>query len=204
MEKMMDKRVIEEIKEFRTADFPVNSLLMHRWSPRSMTGEKLDGDSIMSLFEAARWAPSAFNSQPWRFIYAERETPEWDGLFALLTPGNKSWCEKAALLIVVISSTTFEHNGKPNKTHAFVSGSAWENLALQATTMGLVSHAMAGFDYQQAVSSLGIPDEYQVMCMVAVGHRGSVSELAEDLREREKPSDRLPVESLTMKGRFSG
>jgi nitroreductase len=116
-------------------------MTVHR-SPRSMTGEELDEDIMMSLFEAAMWAPSSYNNQPWRFIYAKRNTRYWNKLFNLLAEPNKAWTKNAALLVVVVSRKNFEHNEKYSITHQY--GAAWENLALEASSRGLVTHGMQG------------------------------------------------------------
>ena len=113
----------------RNSAFKINSIILNRWSPRSMTGEELDNDTLMSLFEAARWAPSSFNNQPWRFIYAKRNTKYWDKIFDLLVESNKVWAKNAGILVVVISNKNFEHNGKFSITHQYDAGAAWENLA---------------------------------------------------------------------------
>jgi nitroreductase len=105
-----------------------------------MTGEELDDDIIMSLFEAARWAPSSYNNQPWRCICAKRNSKYWNNIFDLLAEPNKVWAKDAALFVVVVSSKNFEHNGKYSITHQYDAGAAWENLALEASTRGLVAH----------------------------------------------------------------
>lgn len=161
-----------EVQTKRMSEYSINPLILNRWSPRSMTGEELNDEDIMSLFEAARWAPSSFNNQPWRFIYAKRNTGYWDRLFNLLADTNKSWAKNAALLAVVISRKNFEFNGKPARTHQFDAGSAWENLALEASSRGIVAHGMQGFDYEKARTELGIPADFEVLAMVAIGKRG--------------------------------
>jgi nitroreductase len=152
----------------RQSSYQINPLILHRWSPRSMTGEELDDDTIMSLFEAARWAPS-YNNQPWRFIYAKRNTAHWDKLFNLLAEPNKIWTKNAAVLIVVVARKNFEHNEKYSITHQFDAGAAWENLALEASSRGLVVHGMQGFDYERARADLEIPDNFDVVAMIAIG-----------------------------------
>src|SRR6185369_16773003 len=112
---------------------PIEPLLYKRWSPRSMSGEPISEQELLTVFEAARWAPSTYNEQEWRFLYARRNTPQWPLLFNLLMEANQLWCKKAALLCVVIARKTFTRNGKPNPVHLYDAGSAWENLALQAT-----------------------------------------------------------------------
>ena len=155
----------------------------------------------MTLFEAARWAPSTSNIQPWRFIYALSGTPEFDTLFSFLIPFNQDWVKKAGALVVTISKKTRD-SGKENPTHSFDAGSAWENLALQASEMNLVAHGMAGLDYKLAKEKLAVPDDYNVEMMIAIGRPGKVEDLPEPMREREAPSDRKPLEEIVFKGKF--
>ena len=188
--------------EKRQAEHPVEALFVDRWSPRAMSGEALEESQLMSLFEAARWAPSANNNQPWRFLYARRDTAHWPVFLGLLVDANRVWADKAAALLVIVSKTTFDHNGKPSRTHSFDAGAAWQNLALQASQSGLVTHGMQGFDYERAQAELGIPQEYAVEAMVAVGRPGAIEDLPEKLRERESPSPRRPVEQIACEGAF--
>lgn len=191
-----------ESQTIRKPGYPINPLIFNRWSPRSMTGEELDEHDIMSLFEAARWAPSSFNNQPWRFIYAKRNTGHWDRLFNLLVDGNKLWAKNAALLVVVISRKNFEYNEKPARTHQFDAGSAWENLALEASSRGIVAHGMQGFDYEKARVDLGIPVDFEVMAMIAIGKKGPKENLPGELQDKEKLSDRKPLKDIIMEGIF--
>jgi nitroreductase len=136
--------------EKRKANHPIESLIIDRWSPRAMTGESITSDELMRLFEAARWAPSSFNSQQWRALYARRETEHWPTFLGLLVEGNKTWAQNAAVLIVFISRKNFEYDGEPSITHSYDCGAAWENFALQGFSQGLVVHGMQGFDYDRA------------------------------------------------------
>jgi nitroreductase len=189
-----------EIELTRRATHPINPLILNRWSPRSMTGEELKNEDIMSLFEAARWAPSSFNNQPWRFIYARRNTEHWDRLFNLLAEGNKTWAKNSALLVVVISRKNFEYNEEPARTHQFDAGFAWGNLALEAYSRGIVTHAMQGFDYEKARADLEIPTDFEVMAMIAIGKKGPKEILPPELQEKEKLSDRKPLKDIIMEG----
>ena len=193
-----------DVHEHRQADHPIEDRFLHRWSPRALSGEALPEGALESLFEAARWAPSSYNGQPWRFLYATRDSPHWDGFLDLLVEFNRGWARHAGALIVVVSRTTFERNDKPARTHAFDTGAAWMALALQASARGLVAHAMQGFDYERAAELLELPDAYEVECMVAVGRPGQVEDLPEDLRERETPSGRKPVGDIAFEGRLPG
>ena len=189
-----------ESESVRKSDYPINPLILNRWSPRSMTGETLSDNDIMSLFEAARWAPSSYNNQPWRFIYAKRNTEHWDRFLNLLVEGNKIWANNAALLVVVISRKNFEFNEKPAITHQFDAGSAWENLALEASSRGIVAHGMQGFDYKKAGVDLAIPPDFEVMAMIAIGKKGSTEILPPELQEKEKLTDRKPFKEIIMEG----
>ena len=190
------------IDRHRQPDHPVETLIYHRWSPRAMSGERLSKAELMRLFEAARWAPSSFNEQPWRFVYAERGGEHWPRFFGLLSEGNRRWAGAAAVLVVVLSRTTFERNGNPSRTHSYDTGAAWQNLALQCSRMGLVVHGMAGFDYEKARDVLEAPAEFSVEAMIAAGRPAPVEVLPESLREREVPSGRKPVTELAFPGVF--
>jgi nitroreductase len=190
-------------EDHRQPEFPIEPIFWRRWSPRAMSGESLAEEELMSLFEAARWAPSTYNEQEWRFLYARRDTAQWPLLFDLLYDANKTWCKNAAVLVVILARKTFTRNGKPNPVHLFDVGSAWQNLALQATAMGLVSHGMAGFDFDKARTDLKVPDEFAVAAMFAVGRPGDPAELPEQMREMEKPSSRRPVRESIREGVFA-
>ncbi|MFH5805687.1 nitroreductase family protein [Alienimonas sp. DA493] len=187
----------------READRPVEPLFLQRWSPRAMSGEALAEEELMRLFEAARWAPSTYNEQEWRFLYARRQTPHWDAFFGLLAEPNQAWCGKAAVLGVVLSKKTFTRNGKPNPVHTFDSGLAYQNLSLQGAAMGLVVHGMAGFDFDKARRELNVPEDFAVEAMFAVGRHGDPADLPEELREREEPSGRKPVGEIVCEGPFA-
>lgn len=175
-----------------------------RWSPRAMSGALLDQDIVDTLLEAARWAPSCFNAQPWRFAWAARDTAAWEALFATLVEGNQTWAQHAGGLLAVISRREFEHNGKPADTHAFDAGAAWMSLALQADRMGIVSHGMRGFDKDAARAALGVPDVYDLHAIIAIGHPGDIDDLPEPYREREQLSPRKALAEIAFEGNFEG
>jgi len=193
----------DEVKAKRKADYDIAPLILNRWSPRSMTGEPMKDEELLPLFEAARWAPSSYNGQLWRFIIARRENaPHWGKFFGLLAPANQAWAKNAAVLVVVASRKLFEFNGKPSVTHAFDAGAAWENLALEATRRGLVAHGMEGFDYARAREELGVPAEFEVNAMLAIGKRAPKERLPEKAREMEEPNTRRPLREILFEGRF--
>ena len=185
----------------RTAEYSIDDVFLKRYSPRAMSGENISEEELMTLLEAARWAPSSSNSQPWRFIYATHDMPEFQNFLSFLMEGNRTWCEKAGALIVLLSKNTSEKN-TPLTNHSFDAGSAWENLALQATNLNLVSHAMAGIYTDLIKEKLSIPEDYTVEIMIAVGMTGKVEDLPEPLREREAPSDRKTLKEIISKGKF--
>jgi nitroreductase len=186
----------------RTADHPIEPLFLRRWSPRAMSGEPVRAEELDRLFEAARWAPSTFNEQEWRFRHAARGSAHWPLFFGWLLPANQIWCQEAGVLVAVCSRTTFTRNGKPNPVHSFDAGAAFENLALQAAAMGLVVHAMAGFDRERAASGLRLPTDHAVHAMLAIGRPGDPARLPPELREREAPSGRRKLDEIRGEGPF--
>ncbi len=179
----------------------VDSLFLERWSARAMSGQALQEDEFMPLLEAARWAPSSYNEQPWRFIYAKRDTPEWQVLFDLLVPFNQEWCKNGAVLVVICSKNASMHGGL-NYTHSFDAGAAWQNFALQGHLKGLIVHGMGGFDHEKARETLQIPGEYTVEAMAVIGKPGDVKNLPEYMRENEKPSGRKHIQEIVCEGTF--
>lgn len=196
-------RVLIDIKgsDFRKPDHAIEPFFANRWSPRAMSGAAVTRDELMRMFEAARWAMSCMNNQPWRFLYALRNTPSWKTFFDILTQSNQAWCGNAGALLVVISKTTFD-NGKPARTHSYDTGAAWYSFALQGVMMGLVVHGMQGFSYERAREELGVPDDCQVEAMAAVGRPGNREDLPVNLQERETPSQRKRVEEFAFEGSF--
>lgn len=191
-----------DVHQFRRPAFPVQPWILERWSPRAMSGEPLSTEEIGSLFEAAHWAPSASNTQPWRFLYGTRTGPHWQTFLDLLVEGNRRWAKDAALLAVATTRAISERSGKPDPTAAYSAGAAWMALALQGASMGLVVHGMAGFDYEKARRDLAVPEEFAVLAMLAVGRQGRLSDLPPDLQEREKPSGRKPLAEVAWEGGF--
>ncbi|MGC4033060.1 MAG: nitroreductase family protein [Tepidisphaeraceae bacterium] len=193
----------ETLPSARRADHPIEPLFLKRWSPRAMDGKPLSDAATFSLFEAARWAPSSSNEQEWRFLYARPGSAYWETFLGLLAEGNRVWCKNAGLLCVIIASKYFARNNKPNPVYSFDAGSAFMSIALQGTSMGLVVHGMAGFDYELARSALNVPETFAVEAMFAVGHPGDPAELPEALRSRELPSQRRPITESIAEGPFA-
>ena len=196
-EQSLQKRLITRKPGHMVADFIIN-----RWSPRAMSGESMTDEQLNSLFEAARWAPSSYNDQPWFFVYAKRDSQHWQTYLDLLVDFNKEWAQKASALVVVVSRNNFAHNNQPSRTHSFDAGAAWQNLALQASMNGLVAHGMGGFDYDRAKQELNISDDYTVEAMIALGKPGKKEDLPEYMQEQETPSTRKKVEDFAIEGIF--
>lgn len=191
-----------EIKNIRQPEHAINELILKRWSARAMNGEIVSDEDLFSVLEAGKWAPSAFNNQPWRFIYAKPTTKFWNKLFLPLSDFNKDWVEKAGALILIISRQKFTHNEKDNQTASFDAGAAWQSLALEATSRGLVVHAMSGFDYDTMRTNLNIPELYKIEAIVALGHPGRLEDLSPELQAREQISSREKLANLIAEGEF--
>jgi nitroreductase len=189
--------------EKRNADHAIERLLLDRWSPRAMSGEEIPQEELMRLFEAARWAPSSFNAQQWRALYASRSSESWPTFLGLLVEGNKVWAKHAAALVLFISRETFEYNNEPSVSHSYDCGAAWENFALQGFSQGLVVHGMEGFDYARARTELKIPEGFRVEAMAAVGKPGSKETLPEKLQAKESPNDRRKLSESICEGPFA-
>ena len=190
------------VEEYRNPEYPILDIFVERWSPRAMSGEAISNRDLMRLFEAARWAPSSYNGQPWRLVYARRNTPHWQEFYELLGEFNQEWAGLAAALVVVLSRRTFEDTGKPARTHSFDTGAAWQNMALQGRAMNVVVHGMAGFDYEAAAELLELSDDFQVEAMIAIGLPAEDEVLDEELQEKEEPSDRKLIHEFAFEGRL--
>ena len=187
----------------RIAGHPIDPLFIDRWSPRAMSGESFSEQELMTLFEAARWAPSCGNFQPWRFLYARRDTDFWPAFLDLLNAGNRGWAERAGALVLVISRTHFDGDGRSCATHSYDTGAAWQNIALQAWTKDIVAHGIAGFDAERARRVLRVPTAYAIEAMIVLGKRGDPALLPESQQKREQPSDRRPLAQSVCEGPFS-
>lgn len=167
---------------------PINPLIAQRWSPRAFDADKtLNKKQLLSLLEAARWAPSCFGEEPWRYIVCDRaqDSAAWEKLRACLTERNQLWASNAPVLLLATSAPLFSHNDKPNRWKQYDTGAASENLCLQAAAMGLQAHQMGGFDVEKTRTSFGIPDSVDLMAVIAVGYAGPLDDLHEDFHEAE-------------------
>jgi nitroreductase len=190
----------------RVADYAIEPIFTERWSPRAFTSESIPEETLHTIFEAARWAPSSYNSQPWRFIYARRDTPHWDKLLDLLVEGNKAWAKNASAIVILVSKKTMTIPGKEvpieSYSHSLDAGAAWGCLALQAYKSGFDAHGMVGFDQSRAATELNVPADHRVEIAIAIGKRGDKSVLSESAQSREFPSPRAPQSSFVFEGAF--
>lgn len=167
---------------------PINETIANRWSGRAYDATKaVSKTQILSLCEAARWAPSCFGDEPWRFIVWDKNTDEkaWQKAFDCLVPGNQEWVKNAPVLLLVCADTLFGHNQKPNRFAQYDTGAAAENLCLQAADLGLMAHQMGGFNVDATRETFAIPERFTLMAMVAVGYAGDANQLSDDLKARE-------------------
>ncbi|TBL76575.1 nitroreductase family protein [Paenibacillus thalictri] len=196
----IDTELTPEVKANRQAQYPVSPLFLNRWSPRSFKNDKISEQHLNAILEAAHWAPSSFNDQPWRFIVAD--TDEQLNVFhQILNDFNRSWADKAPVLVLV-ASDKLRANGDPNGAHAFDAGTAWGYIALQASLLGIASHAIGGFDRDKARTLLNIPDQYELHAMVALGYQDDRSKLPEGMREREEPNTRVDLDKVVFRGKL--
>ena len=191
---------IEEVNRLKRASSEdgVLPVVLERWSPRSFESREVDPAHLMRVFEAARWAPSSFNEQPWRFLVAKRESETFDKIVATMTTGNQAWAPKAPVLILGITKKDFAQSGNPNRFAMHDLGAAMVLITLEARALGLATHQMGGFDEQAARSALGIPEEFAIGSIMAVGYQGEPSALPnENLIAREiAPRTRKPLSEL--------
>jgi len=193
------KQLRSDVKNFRSTEKDIDPLFLNRWSPRALERD-MDSEDLMVLFEAARWAPSSYNNQHWRFLYATHQDEEWETFLDLLGEFNRNWAETGYALVVMVSKKTFDHNGEEARTHSFDTGAAWENLALEAARKDLVAHGMQGFDYENAAEKLDVPEEFEVEAMVAVGSKGDEKSLPEDMQV--EPNGRKNLDEIVFNGKF--
>ena len=195
---MNDKPAITQV--------PINALIAKRWSPRAFDETKaVTEKSVLALLEAARWAPSCFGDEPWRFIVTNRGQDEaaWEKMLGCLAEKNQLWAKHAPVLILVCSVPTFSHNGSTNRWSQYDTGAASENLCLQAASMGLNAHQMGGFDVDKARATFGIPAEVEIMAAIAVGYHGAMETLHEDfLAAEEAERERKPLGEHFFAGRW--
>ncbi len=167
---------------------PIHEIIANRWSPRAYDASKsVSKSQIIAMLEAARWAPSCFGDQPWRFIVWNKAQDEtaWQQAFDCIVPSNQVWVKDAPVLILACADTLFSHNQTPNRWAQYDTGAAVMSLCLQATSLGLITHQMGGFNSDKVRELCAVPEQYTPMAMLAVGYEGDANQLPEDLKARE-------------------
>jgi nitroreductase len=187
-----------------TTQAPVHDIIANRWSPRAYDASKpVSQAQIISMLEAARWAPSCFGDEPWRFIVWDKnkDVAAWEKAFDCIVPGNQGWAKDAPVFVLICAGTLFGQNQKPNRWGAYDTGAAAVSLSLQATSMGLVTHQMGGFDGEKTRAAFNIPEQFEMMSMMAVGYIADVDALPEEAKERTlAPRKRKPLGELFYEG----
>lgn len=187
----------------------INELAAKRWSPRAFDGSRaVSAAQVMALIEAARWAPSCFGAEPWRFLVWNRsdDAAGWQTAFDCLSASNHKWAHQAPVLMLACAASTFEHNGQANRWAQYDTGMAALSLSLEAVAQGLVAHQMGGFDIARARTAFAIPEDFMPMAMIAVGYQAAPETIAdEETRQKElKPRGRKPVGERFYRGRWGG
>jgi nitroreductase len=184
--------------------FPIHELLGRRWSPRAFSSRVVSPQTLGSLFEAARWAPSSFNEQPWAYLVATKESPEeFQKLLSTLVEGNRAWAEHAPVLILSVAKKNFEQNGKPNRHAFYDAGQASMSLVIQATASGLCAHQMAGFSPEKARELFSIPPEWDPAAVIALGYAPEMDAIPEPFRAKElAPRSRKSLEDFVFSGKW--
>lgn len=194
------------MEKLAETEFEIHELIKKRWSPRSFSDRSVDPELIRQLFDAARWAPSSFNEQPWRFIYARKENSKAFGkLSRVMVEFNRKWASDAPILILTVVKERFSRNNKPNRVAEHDIGSAMAYLTFEATRHNLYVHQMAGIDPDKAKELFDIPEGFKPFTMAAVGYLGNPDDLNEDLRKSEiKPRNRKPIHEIAFQGEWNG
>jgi nitroreductase len=192
----------------RNPGHPIDPIFLERWSPRAFDAQTMPEADLLTLIEAARWAPSAYNYQPWRFLYARRDDAHWQGFLNLLVPFNMGWAQHASALIFVLSDRLMGGSDpselSPSHSHSFDAGAAWAQLALQAVRLGYHARGMAGVDFDRAREHLNVPERFRIEIAIAVGRRADPARLPDALQKHEHPTQRRPVHEIAFAGAFPG
>ncbi len=190
----------------RSSEFDIDPIFLDRWSPRAFTGEAMDKTVLLTILEAAHWAPSASNYQPWRFIYTLNTAPDWEGFVGLLNESNQVWARSASALVFLFSDSLSRRDDgsepKPLRSHSFDTGAAWAMLSLQALRSGYLAHAMGGVDFDRAIDALGAPAGFRAEAAVAIGKRANPADLPDHLKAREVPNSRKNLSEVAFAGSF--
>jgi nitroreductase len=186
------------------SDFPVHQLIIDRWSPRAFSEKPVPPDVLRSLFEAARWAPSSSNEQPWAYLVATRDDHEnFAKMLSVLVEFNANWAKSAPVLALAVAQLNFAKNNAPNRNALYDTGAATALLSVEATARGLAVHQMAGFDPAKAREVFAIPSGWEAIAALAIGYPGDPNSLPQPLKDRElAPRTRKPLSEFVMAGHW--
>lgn len=189
----------------RIANPKIEKLIIDRWSPRAFDGSEMPQEDLDTILEAGGWAPSAYNVQPWTFLYAKKGDANWDLFLSQLVDFNAGWAKGASALVFVVSDKFMrsDKGNSDNHSHSFDAGAAWALAALQAQALGYHTHAMSGLKFGEAEAALGIPDDYRLEAGFTIGKQGDKASLPEFLQEREVASTRKPLAEIVKAGKFA-
>lgn len=188
----------------RIAEHPVDPEFIERVSTRAFDPIKaIDHNTLMSCFEAARWAPSSFNNQPWRYVYAHKGSKAFETMMSCLVDFNKMWCQNAAVLVIICSRSQFTHNNKDCMTASLDTGASYMSLCFQAAKLGIKSHAMEGIFRDKIKELFSIPEGFKVEAMLALGYQGQIDNLPEELKDKEVPTQRKPLKDTVSEANFT-
>ena len=192
------------MKKPAPSDFPVHELIRERWSPRAFADKSVPQDVLRSIFEAARWAPSSFNEQPWAYIVATKDDKEnFEKLLSVLVDFNVQWAKSAPVLALAVAKLTFANNNALNRNAQYDTGAATALLSVEATARGLAVHQMAGFDAEKARQAFGVPKGWELLAAIAIGYPGDPASLPAPLKDREMaPRTRKPIAEFVMAGQW--
>ena len=187
----------------RVAEYPVDAEFISRVSTRAFDAHKpVSKETLMSCFEAARWAPSSYNNQPWRYVWAEKGSRTYKLMTDTMVEFNRMWCKDVSILLVICTRKAFMDKDTPTTTGSLDTGSSYMSFVLQAHKLGLATHAMAGFDNDKLREAMNIPDIYNIEALLAVGYPGKTDHLPKEMLEREKPTDRRSLDQIVNENTF--
>ena len=192
------------MKKTAQSEYPVHNLILERWSPRAFSDKPVPQDLLRSIFEAARWAPSSSNEQPWAYLVATKDNQDnFEKMLSVLVEFNANWAKSAPVLAIAVSELAFAKNNAPNRNAQYDTGAATALLSVEATSHGLAVHQMAGFDPDKARQVFGIPAVWEAIAALAIGYAGDPASLPQPLKEREMaPRTRKPITEFVMAGHW--
>lgn len=196
---MLTANEVKQMKYAQPSTDGVLPVLLERWSPRAFADRDVPAGDLKTIFEAARWAPSSYNEQPWRFLVGHRGSETYSKILDALVPFNQDWAKSAPVLVLGVAKTRFSHNDSPNNYAGHDLGAAMALMAVEATALGLAAHQMAGFDWAKAREAFAIPETYAMGSVMAIGYQGELSDLDDKFQAQEQaPRSRKPLSEIVL------